>query len=87
MNYSDRYLRQIASLAPVDVMLADVAIRIQLSPTDYQHAIDHYHAINEWLEREGSPVAGLVRNFIRRAASPSARPSRVTRATTSSTST
>ena len=44
-------------------MLADVAIRIQLSPTDYQLAVDHYHAINEWLEREDSPLKGFVRDF------------------------
>jgi hypothetical protein len=63
MNYSDRYLRQIANFSIVDVMLADVAIRIQLSPTDYQFAVDHYHAINQWLEREDSFVAGYVRDF------------------------
>lgn len=63
MNYSDRYLRQIASYSTIDVMLADVAIRIQLSPTDYQLAVDHYHAINEWLERDDSPLKGHVRDF------------------------
>ncbi len=63
MNYSDRYLRQIASYSTVDVMLADVAIRIQLSPTDHQIAVDHYHAINEWLEREVSSLKGFVRDF------------------------
>lgn len=63
MNYSDRYLRQVATYSTVDVMLADVAIRIQLSPTDYQLAVDHYHAINEWLEREDSPLKGFVRDF------------------------
>lgn len=63
MNYSDRYLRQIASYSTIDVMLADVAIRIQLSPTDYQLAIDHYHAISDWLEREDSPLKGYVRDF------------------------
>jgi len=63
MNYSDRYLRQIASYSTIDVMLADVAIRIQLSPTDYQLAVDHYHAINEWLERDDSLLAGFVRDF------------------------
>jgi hypothetical protein len=63
MNYSDRHLRQIASYSTVDVMLADVAIRIQLSPTDHQLAVDHYHAINEWLEREGSPLNGFIRDF------------------------
>ncbi|WP_441235848.1 nucleotidyltransferase domain-containing protein [Bradyrhizobium sp. 930_D9_N1_4] len=63
MNYSDRYLRQIASYSTIDVMLADVAIRIQLSPTDYQLAVDHYHAINDWLEREDSPLKGYIRDF------------------------
>lgn len=63
MNYSDRYLRQIASYSTIDVMLADVAIRIQLSPTDYQLAVDHYHAISDWLEREDSPLKGYVRDF------------------------
>jgi Second Messenger Oligonucleotide or Dinucleotide Synthetase domain len=63
MNYSDRYLRQIATYSTVDVMLADVAIRIQLSPTDHQLAVEHYHAIHEWLERDDSPLFGLVRDF------------------------
>ncbi|MGL9617922.1 nucleotidyltransferase [Bradyrhizobium sp. U531] len=63
MNYSDRHLRQIASYSTVDVMLADVAVRIQLSPTDYQLAVDHYHAINEWLERDDSLLRGCVRDF------------------------
>src|ERR1700730_7678107 len=63
MNYSDRYLRQIASYSTIDVMLADVAVRIQLSPTDYHLAIDHYHAISEWLERDGSALKGFVRDF------------------------
>jgi hypothetical protein len=44
-------------------MLADVAIRIQLSPTDYPLAVDHYHAINEWLERDDSILKGCIRDF------------------------
>lgn len=63
MNYTDKFLREIASYSPQDVMLADIAIRIQLSPTDYQNAIDHYHAIHEWIEREESPLYGLVQEF------------------------
>jgi len=31
--------------------------------TDYQKAIDHYHAIHQWLEREDSPLYGLVEEF------------------------
>ena len=50
-------------MSPLDVMLADVAVRIQLSPTDYQTATDHYHAIHEWIERDGSPLYGLVQEF------------------------
>lgn len=60
MNYSDRFLRETASYSVLDVMLADIAIRIQLTPTDYQAAIDHYKAINEWIDREESPLHGRV---------------------------
>ena len=63
MNYSDRYLSEIASYSALDVMLADIAVRIQLSPTDYQMAIDHYEAINEWIDRDDSPLLGLVLDF------------------------
>ena len=60
MNYTDRTMREIASFSPLDVMLADIAVRIQLSPTDYQRANGHYHAIHDWIEREESPLFGLV---------------------------
>jgi len=35
MNYSDRFMRETASYSVLDVMLADIAVRIQLTPTDY----------------------------------------------------
>jgi hypothetical protein len=60
MNYSDRFLRETASYSVLDVMLADIAIRIQLTPTDYTAAVDHYEAINEWIDREESPLHGRV---------------------------
>jgi Second Messenger Oligonucleotide or Dinucleotide Synthetase domain len=63
MNYSDPTLREIAQFSPLDVMLADVAVQVQLSPTDYQNAIEHYRAIHEWLEREDSPLHGLMEEF------------------------
>jgi hypothetical protein len=85
MNYTDRTLREIAAFSPLDVMLADIAVRVQLSPTDYQKAIDHYHAIHEWLEREDSPLYGLVEEFYTRAVSRSARRSPGTAPTMSST--
>ncbi|HUZ34128.1 MAG TPA: nucleotidyltransferase [Xanthobacteraceae bacterium] len=45
---------------PADVLLADVAIRVQLSRTDHDKAETRYHAINDWLDREGSALRGLV---------------------------
>jgi hypothetical protein len=63
MNYTDPILQEIASFSPLDVMLADIAVRIQLTPTDYKKANDHYHAIHEWIERDDSPLFGLVQDF------------------------
>lgn len=63
MNYTDPVLREIAALSPLDVLLADIAVRIQLTPTDHRLAVGHYHAIHEWLEREGSPLSGLIESF------------------------
>ena len=45
---------------PLDILLADIAIRLQLSQTAYAKAVARYEAIRKWIEREGSPVAGLV---------------------------
>ncbi|MDI3469903.1 MAG: hypothetical protein OJF62_001966 [Pseudolabrys sp.] len=63
MNYSDRFLRETASYSVLDVMLTDIAVRIQLTPTDYQRAVEHYEAINEWIERDDSPLSGCVELF------------------------
>ena len=43
-----------------DILLADVAIRVQLSRTDYSKAVDRYQTINDWIERDGSPLKDLV---------------------------
>ena len=40
-----------------DVLLKDIARRIQLSPTDYRIAVDHYEAVDECLNRENGPLA------------------------------
>lgn len=44
----------------VDILLADVAIRVQLSRTDYGKAQDRYETINGWIEREDSPLKDRV---------------------------
>lgn len=63
MNYSDRFLRETASYSVLDVMLADIAVRIQLPPSEYQTALDRYAAINEWIDREDSILHGRVQLF------------------------
>jgi Second Messenger Oligonucleotide or Dinucleotide Synthetase domain len=60
MTYMDRVRDEIAAYDPLDVMLADVAVRIQLSPTDYHKAVQHYDTIAQWIDREDSPLHGLV---------------------------
>jgi hypothetical protein len=60
---SDRFLRETASYTVLDIMLADIAVRVQLTPTDYQKAIEHYKAINEWIDRDDSPLHGGVQLF------------------------
>ena len=48
---------------PADILLADVAIRIQLSRTDYSKAEDRYRTINAWIERDESPLKDRVELF------------------------
>ena len=48
---------------PTDILLTDLAIRVQLSSTDYNKAVDRYQSINNWIERDGSPCKDLVQLF------------------------
>lgn len=43
-----------------EILLADIALRIQLTPTEYDDAVAHSEAIERWLERDGSPLKGKV---------------------------
>lgn len=47
----------------LDGLLADVAIRVQLSRTDYSKAVSRYRTINDWIERDGSPLKDRVELF------------------------
>ena len=57
------YSARACALYPLDILLADIAVGMQLTPTDYQAAEDHYHAIRRHLEREDSPLFGVVEKF------------------------
>lgn len=48
---------------PLDALLADVAIRIQLNRSDYEDAAQRYQVINDWIERPDSPLRNLVTRF------------------------
>ncbi len=63
MNHTDPILQKIARFSPQDILLADVAIRIQLSPTEYLAAIKHFETMAEWIDRPGSPLEGRLSGF------------------------
>lgn len=43
-----------------EILLADIAVKIQLTPSEYELAKTRAEKIEAWLEREGSPLRGLV---------------------------
>ena len=45
------------AITSLDDLLLRICINLQLSPTDYKLAVDHYHAIGNYLQAEGSPIA------------------------------
>ena len=59
-SQSVRRLLQPPLSEPVDVLLADVAIRIQLNRTDYRKAEERYETLGNWIDRRGSPLEGRV---------------------------
>jgi hypothetical protein len=63
MNELARFRETIGRYSVVDVLLADVAVRIQLSPTEYDAASKHYDTMAEWIKRPESPLYGRVQNF------------------------
>lgn len=63
MNQLAPFSQQIAAFSVLDVLLADVAIRVQLTPTEYLEALEHYKVMGNWVGRLGSPLYGLVEEF------------------------
>jgi hypothetical protein len=60
VNYSPRNLPKSALPDVVDILLADIAIRIQLTKTDHDKAVDRFAVMRDWIDRPGSPLRGLV---------------------------
>lgn len=48
---------------PVDRLLGEIAISLQLSRTNYDKTVQRYVTISRWIERDGSPLHGCVEMF------------------------
>ena len=60
MNLDPRNLPRSALPEVIDVLLADIAIRIQLTKTDHDKAVDRFEVMRDWIDRPGSPLHRLV---------------------------
>jgi hypothetical protein len=58
MNHLQHFKSPLAET--LDALLADIAIRVQLSETNYNKAVARFHAIQEYIQREGSPLQDRV---------------------------
>ena len=63
MNQLAPFADQIGRYSPTDILLADVAVRVQPTPTEYLTAVKHYEVMGEWVDRPGSPLRGRVQLF------------------------
>ena len=59
----EKILPQSPFTDPTDILLADVAIRVQLSRTDYNKAVSRYETVKNWIERSASPLKDRVQLF------------------------
>ncbi len=48
---------------PLDAVLAEIAINLQLPPGLHAKAVDRYEAVRTYIERPGSPLDGRVACF------------------------
>jgi hypothetical protein len=60
MNFTPRKVGASALPEVIDLLLADIAIRVQLSKTDYDKAVARFGVMQDWIDRTGSPLRGLV---------------------------
>lgn len=51
-----RLTEKTSSTTIADALLRQIAVKIQLSPTNYGIAVDHYEAVDKFLARDGSPI-------------------------------
>lgn len=44
----------------LDILLAEIAVKVQLPPSRFMVAEQRYHTLSEWVDRPDSPLCGLV---------------------------
>lgn len=52
-----------ATVEPIEQILAEIAIGVQLTSTEDKKARERYEAIRNWIERDGSPLHDRVEEF------------------------
>jgi Second Messenger Oligonucleotide or Dinucleotide Synthetase domain len=60
VNFSPRSTLKSSLPDVVDLLLADIAIRIQLTKTDHDKAVTRFEVMRDWIDRAGSPLQGRV---------------------------
>ena len=60
MNFDPRNLPRSALPEVIDVLLADIAIRVQLTKTNHDKAVARFEVMRDWIDRPGSPLHRLV---------------------------
>ena len=61
MNLNPKQIAALGVTDPIDVLLADIAISIQLSKTEYDKAVARFATMQDWIDREASPLHGMVK--------------------------
>lgn len=60
MNFSPRNPTRLSLPDVADALLADIAVRIQLTKTEHDKAVARFEAMRDWIDRADSPLRGLV---------------------------
>jgi hypothetical protein len=56
VNFNTRNPPRSALPEVIDVLLADIAIRIQLTKTDHDKAVDRFEVMRDWIDDTASAV-------------------------------
>ena len=61
MNFNPKHSTALGVSEPIDVLLADIAISVQLSRTEHDKAVARFQTMQDWIDRDASPLHGRVK--------------------------